>query len=75
MTLRQGERLTDNGVVVERKTSRLGLHSAVIECQGKYPPIETWCRMVGHRVIYHVIEERMVGHSMIGVLTLYWKET
>ena len=73
-TLQRGEKLTDGGVVVERKVSRKGLHSATIECQGRYPPLEAWCKMVGHRVIYHTIEERTVGHLFIGILTLFWKE-
>lgn len=68
--------ITGEGTVVHHDVTRKGLYRLKVECQNKYPTVETWSAMLPTeaRQMACWTEDRMVaGSGFIGVLWIFYK--
>ena len=72
----KGTRYGDGGLIARHDVTGYGLGRLVVECEGKYPDLELWMRMLaqnGKTAVLHHYSER-VGRSFSGFLWLFYKD-
>ena len=72
----KGSRYQSAGLIARHDVTSYGLGRLVVECEGKYPDLDLWMRMLaqnGKVAILHRYSER-VGRGFSGYLWLFYKD-